>query len=159
MKTLLFLLALTAVTLSSCKKSSSDTMVTANLSGTIDGTSRTFNNSLTGSLSTSGGSQGLQIVGWSGTAGSSDALYINVLSISTITAKTYAEGAGAGIQFIVGGTTSYANGLSATNPISITISSISAHSATGTFQGDTFLNGNSSSTKKVLTNGSFNVTF
>ncbi len=160
MKTLLFSIALTAITLSSCKKSSADATVTANLSVTIDGTSRTFNTSLTGALNApGGGSQALQIVGWSGAAGSSDALYVSVSSATAITAKTYSDGAGASIQYIVGGTTSYANGLSPTNPISITITSITTNSATGTFKGDIFLNANSSSTKKVLTNGSFNVTF
>jgi hypothetical protein len=159
MKTLLFFLALTAVTFSSCKKSS-DATATVNLSVTIDGTSRTFNNSLSGSLTTTGGSQGLQIIGWSGTAGSSDALYVSVLGTLPLTAKTYAEGAGANIQFIpAGAATSYANGFSPTNPISITITSITSNSAAGTFAGDIFLNANSSSTKKVLTNGSFNVTF
>ncbi|HMC98800.1 MAG TPA: hypothetical protein VKH37_01560 [Ferruginibacter sp.] len=159
MKTLLSFVALCVLALSGCKKSSGDVTITNYLTVTIDGTSRSFNTSLVGALSSGGGAYALQIQGFAGAAGSSDALYIAIASTSPITATTYSDGAGASISYVQYGGGSYSNALSATNPITITITSISSTGAAGTFKGDIFLSGNSSSTKKVLTSGTFNVTF
>lgn len=158
MKRILFLALLASVSLFSCKKDS-DNSPTSTLTVTMDGSTKTFNNSLVGSLITNGGMSGLQILGFAGAAGSSDALYVTALSQTAIAPGIYEDGQGATVAFVsqAGGVTNYTNAISANNPLTITITSITGTNATGTFSGEIFLDGNTSSTKKVLANGVFNV--
>jgi hypothetical protein len=158
MKTFLLLALLCFTAFSSCKKEDTGSQPD-NLSASFDGISKTFNYSLTGAISSSGGVYGLQVVGFVDNPTTSDALYLSVFSDSPITNGTYVDGQSATIVFAdptVDGT-NYSNALSNTNPISITITSISNTNVTGTFSGDLFLNANSSDPKKVVGNGQFSV--
>jgi len=156
----LFAACLLVIAFSSCKKDDTDSIPSNSLTASIDGSSKSFNTALTGSLVTNGGAQGLQVVGFAGAAGSSDALYLGVSSDGQIVPGTYVEGQGAGIIFSLqsGAITNYTNAESTTNPISITITSITSTKVTGTFKGDLFIDGNSASAKKVLTSGTFSAT-
>jgi hypothetical protein len=159
MKNILFAGFLCVLTFSACKKdNNSSTATGSNLSASISGTAVTFNNALVASNTSAGGFYGLQIVGFNGTAGTSDALYLLVYSPTPIAAGTYVDGQSASINYVVqsGGTVTYSSAISPTNPISITITSINSTSVTGTFKGDVFASGNN---KKVLTNGQFSVKF
>ena len=160
MKKLFFVLAISTLTFSACKKGNDDGGTGNNLSASINGTTMTFNNSLVASNTSAGGAYGMQIVGFSGTPGTSDALYLVVYSSSAITPGTYVDGQSATISYNTqpAGTV-YSNALSATNPISITITSISSTNVSGTFKGDIFAGASISGAKKVLTNGQFNVKF
>lgn len=160
MRKIVFVLAICTLTFSACKKGNDSVATGNNLSVSINGTALTFNNALIASNTSAGGAYDLQIVGFNGTAGTSDALYLNVNSSSPIGPGTYVDGQTAEIGYAVqsGGTVTYSNAMSPTNPISITITSINSTSVTGTFKGDLF-SGSTSSTKKVLTNGQFNVKF
>jgi hypothetical protein len=160
MKTLLFAAFFSVIAFSSCQKDNNDTVTGPNLSASFDGSSKKFNNALVGSVTSTDGSYGLQVIGFAGTAGTSDALYLSILKDGPIVPGTYIEGQGAGITYVsqTGGVTNYSNALSATNPISITITSISSTKVTGTFTGDIFIEANSTLAKKVLANGQFNVT-
>jgi hypothetical protein len=156
----LFAAFLCVIAFTACKKDDTDSIPSNTLSASIDGSSKTFNTALTGSLISNGGAQGLQVMGFAGAAGSSDALYLGVSSDGQIVPGTYVDGQGAGIIFSSqsGAITNYTNAESATNPISITITSITSTKVTGTFKGDLFVDGNSASAKKVLTSGTFSAT-
>jgi len=160
MKALLFAAFFSAIALSSCKKDNNDSVAGPNLSASFDGISTKFNNALVGSKSSTEGSYAFQVGGSEGTSGSSDVFYLLVTSNNPIAPGTYVDGQGAGIVYISqsGGVTNYSNALSATNPISITVTSISSTHVTGTFKGDIFVDANNTLEKKALTNGRFNVT-
>jgi len=109
--------------------------------------------------SSSGSIYTLQFYGYIGAGGASNELIGQIQAQSPITAMTYTEEgttemAGLG-YFIFPSGTAYSNNHSATNPVTITITSITSTNVQGTFKGDIF-NG---ADKKVLASGTFNLNF
>lgn len=143
----------------SCKKSSGSNGIPVGINFKLDGASMTLNSAR--AVKTSSGSiYSLQFYGYVGAGGASNELACQIQAQSgPITATTYTEGVGVDMvsiaYFIYSPYDAYQNNGSATNPVSITITSITSTNVQGTFKGD-ISNGFST---KVLANGTFNIDF
>jgi hypothetical protein len=167
MKTLLSTFAvlfISIIVFSSCKKTSSpnpSNIVTA----TIGGTNYTFNLHVIEAIDTLGNLQVTQIAG---SDADSDHIGIIFQSVGNPTATTYSESQKTA-QLIIGISKdsvtyfSYYPNFSpvtniTSNPVTITIDSISSTSIQGTFQGEIYLTSDTTvPTKKAVTNGKFNL--
>lgn len=167
MKTTVIALIISAAIFSSCNKDDSDAPASRGISCTIDGVNATFNILAKAIRADVPGAYSVQMIGYRATAVSSDQIAIGVSSFNQIAAATYNEdgsaNGGAGFVNLVenGNAYPYISYVSPTNPATITITAISSSSIQGTFKGDIFLTNASgvTTTKKVITNGQFNVNF
>ncbi len=151
----------------SCKKSSSTPATTPDgISATIDGASVTFNTSVTASVSEAGGIHNLTVVGFHAAEGNSDLLSVEIDGDKAVGIGTYVWPLTATStqmpvltynQFV--GSNVYVNDASGAQPVTVTITSLSATSVSGTFSGTILLNsGSSTTTKKQITDGKFTAT-
>lgn len=175
MKKLFFILPISIVTLLtvSCKKDSADGR-TGTISANIAGIKKTFNVSAKASMPSvynGNGSYGIRIFGYEkGTTVSGTYLQLEIVSSTAITSGTFTENTAnnplvqidylddvSGPIFIVQAIVqNYSNHHSTTNPVTVTITGISATSVTGTFQGELEAIGWGTT---QITNGVFNVNF
>ena len=159
--TCLFLLAV------SCKKSSPTQATTPDgISATIDGASVTFNTSVTASISETGGLHNLTVVGFRATEGNSDLLSVELNGDKAVGIGTYVWPLTAtSTQMPVltynqfAGSNVYVDDPAGAQPVTVTITSLSATSVSGTFSGNLLLNsGSSTTTQKQITDGKFTAT-
>jgi hypothetical protein len=156
MKKLFVIAVLGSVLLVSCKKSKSGGLGQGNVQATIDGTTTTFN--IAAGISTNGGKD-IDIVSSNGTTAGSTGLEIDISDNNAIVTGTYHDKSlnNTGLFLSLPSGDFYANAELVNTPIAITVTSISSTQIQGTFQGDIYLNEDSTSTKKTITNGKFNV--
>jgi hypothetical protein len=158
MKKLFAIAVLGSVMLVSCKKSSSGGgLGEGNVQATINDTTTTFN--IAGGTSTNGGKE-IDITSANGTGSTATQFEIDIQDTSAaITTGTYHDKSlnNTGFFLTLPSGDYYDNAELVTNPITITVTSISSTQIQGTFQGDIYLNEDSASTKKIITNGKFNV--
>jgi hypothetical protein len=155
----------------SCKKSDSGQPAN-HVSGSVDGAAKSFNYTTSATKVTNGSMNSVSIMGVADATGTAT-LNIAVQNFNgPITPGSYIDTVSSkgqiGLNYMfpalnqvyMGGTAVYFNATTAiTNHLKVVIASIDSVSVKGTFSGDVFLQGNSSSTKKTITNGDFNVKF
>lgn len=170
MKTRSLFAFLAVVFLASCSKNSSDTDKNGSgvISAKIDGASTTFNVDAKAMRHDGQGFYTIQVSGANGSESSTaNQITLAIASDAEITPGTYTEDASTNsklgtIGYVTScGSETYTGDLSDTNPVTVTITSVNATSIQGTFKGDVFLTTTSgaSSTKKVFSDGTFNVNF
>ena len=165
MKKIVFAALSFLLLLTSCTKEATIGMGTgtATISANVDGQSMTYNVNAKAVRINVPGAYSVEVVGYKSSS-SSDQIAISLTGISPIGTGTYSENNANGINvatinLIDGGSQTFVNSNSVTNPSSVTITSITSSSIKGTFKGDIFLSGSSSSTKKVLSEGQFSISF
>ncbi|HEY9362681.1 MAG TPA: hypothetical protein VIQ00_05435 [Chitinophagaceae bacterium] len=167
-KTIIFSLSL-LIFLSSCKKDDSDNSSNGNgtITCTIDGINTSFDTEARAIKTDVTGAYSVQIIGYKGTAGNSDQIAIGIASDLAIATGTYSEDGSTGnklasVNYMPSGSSyPYISNNSTSNPSTVTVTAISATSIQGTFKGDVYLTSNNgtTTTKKVISNGQFNVNF
>lgn len=153
-------LALTVV-FTSCKKSDDAApAVTASMSASIDNTTTTYA-TITAQKNTSGSSNTVTVGGVLG----STLLTVSVVNpTGAVTAGTYPSGSNtatitwASSSPVALYSSNVGAGATITNPVQVVITSIDATTVKGTFKGQVFLNG-STTTSKNITSGSFEAAF
>jgi hypothetical protein len=158
----IILFAVLGILLASCSKSS--TGLPANtITATINDTNYIFNTNI---IDTSVYSNGTLLLELSATDLNLNKAVLAIESTTTLTATAYGGLSGdttneAVFGILLPNTTQYSSGFppSASNPITITVSSLTSTSIQGTFKGTIFFNGDTTSTsKKTVTNGTFSFT-
>jgi hypothetical protein len=158
----IILFAIAGVLLLSCKKSGPAHVATNTITATIDDTNYAFNQSVASVSGITSLFSLYEIVGYDSTINPVANCTLQLKSIDEFTNKTFG---------IVGDTTSAAsfeydqNGFkyktasknTATTAFTITIIGISGSSIQGTFTGNIFEEGDTTLTKKVVTNGKFDI--
>jgi hypothetical protein len=158
----IILFSLTGLLLLSCKKNSSGHIATNTISATVDGSNYAFNQSVADLSALTSSFSLYEIVGYDSTINPVANCTVEFRSLDKFTNKTYG---------IVGDTTSGAsfefdqNGFkyktastnTATTAFTITITGINDSYIQGTFQGNIFNEGDTTMTKKVVTNGKFDI--
>jgi hypothetical protein len=157
MRKLLIATAFILLITPSCKKKDSSGLP-AGVGFTLDGSSVTLN--FTRAVKSSSGSiYTLQFYGFIGAQNASNELEGQIQAQSPITAKTYTEAGTtemAGLAYFIYSPYSFYQQFgSATNPVTITITTITDTNVQGTFKGD-ISNGTST---KVVAGGTFNINF
>ncbi|RYU90306.1 hypothetical protein EWM62_12320 [Mucilaginibacter terrigena] len=163
-KTLIFsVVALGAVTLSSCTKDDdNDIVASATISASIDGTETTFNKNVVG---TTGSVNGATFTSIQGSDAAGNTLSVTITGALTA-GKTYVATSGNDDEkpVILYTTTDNEAYLNAdddvSNAVSVTLSSVSSNNTIqGSFKGkvSTLLVGNGAVKSKTVTNGKFNV--
>jgi hypothetical protein len=170
MKKIFLLTVILLIVLSSCKKNADEADIPAGtISVSIAGTATTFNYSAKASVLSVQNGFGIQIHGYKKDPSNSlTDVTISIVRPSALTTGSYIENiAGNPLvyashfqEFILGIGNVFSSYYSTTNPISVSITAISATSVKGTFQGDLKgLNLNGDTTTLALTNGLFHVRF
>ena len=156
------------ILLSSCGKDAPDSNSSDAISAEIDGVRMTFNVNATAVRTSLSGSEIVQIIGFHGEQGASEQIAVGLTgALTTIKAGVYTEDAvdpghsGGVTYFIPNAFYPYGPSLTSSNPCSITVTSISATSIQGTFKGNVYLydGAGPTTTRKVITNGQFNLKF
>jgi hypothetical protein len=169
MKTRTLFAFLAVVLFASCSKNSSDTDKNGSgaISAKIDGTNTTFNVNAKAMRNNGQGFYTIQIAGATGSEPSTaNQITLAIASDAEITPGTYTEDASTNsklgtIGYVTGGSETYTSDGSDTNPVTVIITSVNSTSIQGTFRGDVYLTtaSGASSTKKVFSEGTFNVNF
>jgi len=161
MKKLFFLPVILLLAMASCKKSSSSSSNgLGTITASIDGTATTFNTSATAVESTGNGLSSLIIIGFQGTAGTSNSMDITLGSNSPLAANTsFSDTSTVGnlAEFAYTtepGNNSYSDILGGSAQVKIT--GISSSSIQGTFSGVVTLSGGTPASH-TITNGTFNL--
>ncbi len=150
-----------------CNKNSSSTTAVSNgtITATIDGTNVNFSTTAMAQRDSSNGLNSISIIGFVGSNSTPNEIILSVASPSPIGVNTYFETSasdkvniwytqysGPNVYNV------YQDAGSATNPATITITSITATTVSGTFQG-LLVNSSSPSQTKAIANGQFAVNF
>jgi hypothetical protein len=157
MRNLILATAIVLLIAPSCKKKDSGGLP-AGVGFSLDGSNLTLN--FTRAVKSSSGSiYTLQFYGFVGAQNASNELEGQIQAQSPITAKAYTEGGAtesAGLAYFIYSPYSvFQNTGSTTNPVTITITSITSTNVQGTFKGDI----SDGTTTKVVANGTFNINF
>jgi hypothetical protein len=154
-----------------CKKSSSGP--TYHVSGSVDGSGKSFNYLCKALKVSQGSSNMISIMGAAdATMGTSVVTIVLFNNAGSITTGTYIDSVSSATTVDVdytfpaqnldyfGGTSAYlAASKTIANHTKVVISYIDSTSIRGTFSGDLFLQGDATAAKKTITNGDFNVKF
>ena len=151
--------------ITSCKKSSSGSSVSGAITANVDGTPTSFNTEAVGFLVNSGGVYQLSLTAFQGAVSSSNQITIAVAGSAAITPGTYGDQPSSGAPDEVSlayvqqpGSILYGASGTGTDTASVTITSINASEAKGTFTGGvTLISGSGSPTEHIITNGKFDV--
>lgn len=161
MKRILSAVLVLTVAFTSCKKSDDAApAVTASMTATIDNVATTYA-TVTAQKNTSGTSNTVTVGGVLG----STLLTVSIVNpTGAVTAGTYPSGTNtatltwASSNPVSMYSSNVGAGATVTNPVQVVITSIDATSVKGTFKGQVFLNG-STTTSKNITSGSFEAAF
>lgn len=151
--------------LMSCKKNSDDSSVAANsIQANIGGTTYNFNVSAKATKMDGTGYHFISIAGADANSASANVIGIIANSNVPVTTGTYNENDAVNygsLSFSVNISTgnTYIDAGSTTNPVIVTITSLTSTNIQGTFKGDIYLGGSTSAAKKVVADGKFNVPF
>lgn len=146
------------ITLNSCKKK--DPAPSATITANIDGTATTFN---VHAMAAKGTLSGMTITSIQGSS-SGGTIFSITLNGAVTAGTTYAAGTNTDTEPLLSLTTTGDQFLnddaSTTNPVSVTITSVSSTAIAGTFKGDLVsTNIGGTPTTKSVTNGKFSVSF
>jgi hypothetical protein len=132
----------------------------------MDGTNYMFNYSVIALQTNTSGAYSVQVIGFQAGGTGANQIALVIAGTSQITAGTYTEDGSttnvASVNFVQAGSAyPYVSNNSNTNPVTVTVTSISSTSIQGTFKGDAFLldSNGATTTKKVIANGQFSVNF
>jgi hypothetical protein len=158
----IILFTITGMLLLSCKKNSAGHIATNTITATIDNTNYAFNQSVASVSGVTSLFSLYETVGYDSTINPVANCILQISSKEKLTNQTFGK---------VGDTTTTAmfeydqNGFkyktasknTATTAFTVTITSINGSSIQGTFQGNIFSEGDTTMTKKVITNGKFDI--
>jgi hypothetical protein len=160
MKKIIFFSVITLLLITSCKKSSQMNPVASNvITATIDGTNCIFNIAL--ETQTNNDTSGTVFIAYE-VDSSFDFLNFKITSKNKIALKTYGESADSTAEIVMayraGNTaTNYFNAYNTQDPFTITVTAVSGTLIQGTFAGNLYANGISTTAPKVITNGTFSI--
>jgi hypothetical protein len=158
----IILLSTTAIMLFSCKKSKSDNLPENTITATINDTDYVFNKTFTSETIIDPPELiYIALAADSTLPFATFDLAVAMLNGKPITPGVYVETADSSRivsgELQIQGSPNYETAGTKTDPFTVTITSINATSVQGTFHGNVYKNGDSLQTKKVITNGKFNM--
>ena len=152
--------------LMSCKKNSDDNgAIAANsIQANIGGTTYNFNVSAKAIKMDGTGYHFISIAGADANSATANVIGIIANSNVAVTTGTYNENDAVNFGSLsysvnISSGNTYTDAGSTTNPVIVTITSLTGTSVQGTFKGDIYLGSSTSGTKKVVADGKFNVPF
>jgi hypothetical protein len=159
----IILLAAIPMLLLSCKKNKSDNLPENTITATINDTDYVFNTNFASETFINPPEIAYVALAADSTLALASSFDFAVIMLNgkPITPGVYIEtgdpGKTASAELQVQGSTSYETAGTKTDPFTITVTSINSTSVQGTFHGSIYEDGDSLKTKKVITNGKFNM--